>query len=389
MHSVELFSGCGGLALGLSQAGLHHVAMVERNDDACATIRHNSERGVAHVSAWPVRRDDVRSIDWTSFQGAVEVVAGGPPCQPFSIGGKHAGPGDERDMWPEAIRAIREIRPKAFLFENVRGLLRPTFAEYLRWIQLHLSAPDVARRRGEDIADHLKRLERRASEAVYDVVIVPVNAADYGAPQKRHRVLFVGIRRDLGVELVLPRPTHSRERLLWDQWISGDYWRRHGISRPAKSPASEADRRIIAKLRAQFLSPNEEAWLTCRDAFAGLPAPGTPGAPANHVVQPGARIYTGHTGSPIDEPAKALKAGDHGVPGGENMLVPKRGAVRYFTVREAARLQGMPDTYEFPSSWTESMRQLGNAVPVPLAAAFGRAIINLVSSAGGRKRRAA
>jgi DNA (cytosine-5)-methyltransferase 1 len=87
----------------------------------------------------------------------------------------------------------------------------------------------------------------------------------------------------------------------------------------------------------------------------------------NHIFQPGARVYVGHTGSPLDLPAKTLKAGDHGVPGGENMLVKPSGEVRYFTVRESARLQTFPDTYVFHGSWTETMRQLGNAVPMALA----------------------
>jgi DNA (cytosine-5)-methyltransferase 1 len=110
-------------------------------------------------------------------------------------------------------------------------------------------------------------------------------------------------------------------------------------------------------------------WITIRDALDGL---GEPNGRHNHVLQIGARVYPGHTGSPLDLPAKALKAGDHGVPGGENMMVRDDGSVRYFTTREAARLVGLPDDYEFPRSWTESMRQLGNAVPAPLGAAAGR-----------------
>ena len=87
----------------------------------------------------------------------------------------------------------------------------------------------------------------------------------------------------------------------------------------------------------------------------------------NHRFNPGARSYPGHTGSPWDQPSKTLKAGDHGVPGGENTLRHPNGRVRYFTVREAARLQTFPDGYEFHGSWTETMRQLGNAVPVQLS----------------------
>jgi DNA (cytosine-5)-methyltransferase 1 len=108
-----------------------------------------------------------------------------------------------------------------------------------------------------------------------------------------------------------------------------------------------------------------------REALADLPDPQTEARAAaellNHRFQPGARSYPGHTGSPLDEPAKTLKAGVHGVPGGENMLLRPDGSVRYFSVRESARLQTFPDNYKFHGSWTETMRQLGNAVPVKLA----------------------
>jgi DNA (cytosine-5)-methyltransferase 1 len=107
----------------------------------------------------------------------------------------------------------------------------------------------------------------------------------------------------------------------------------------------------------------------------GLPDPEHKKAEAlhfhNHRYQPGARSYPGHTGSPLDLPAKTLKAGVHGVPGGENMLLRPDGSVRYFTVRESARLQTFPDDYQLHGSWTESMRQLGNAVPVELARVIG------------------
>jgi DNA (cytosine-5)-methyltransferase 1 len=112
----------------------------------------------------------------------------------------------------------------------------------------------------------------------------------------------------------------------------------------------------------------ERPWLTVRDVIADLPNPERRGnGVLNHQFIPGARTYIGHTGSPLDEPAKTLKAGDHGVPGGENMLVSPDGTVRYFTVRESARLQTFPDDYLFAGSWGEIMRQLGNAVPVRLA----------------------
>ena len=122
--------------------------------------------------------------------------------------------------------------------------------------------------------------------------------------------------------------------------------------------------------------------MTVRDALKGL---GEPNGKANHVFQDGARVYPGHTGSELDQPAKALKAGDHGVPGGENMMVKDDGTVRYFTVREAARLQGLPDTYHFPRSWTESMRQIGNAVPAQLSMAMGEWITTTLDADTGAR----
>lgn len=359
MKSVELFSGCGGLALGLARAGFEHELLVERNERAVATLELNRRRGVEHVRDWNVVTDDVHRIDWTKYRGRVELVAGGPPCQPFSIAGKHRGHEDGRDMWPEVIRAVREIWPRAFLFENVRGLARPAFSQYLTWIQRALERPLIERARSERYDDHLRRLNSDRGIRSYNVVIMKVNAADFGAPQKRHRVIVAGLRRDLGIELQPFLPTHSRERLRWDQEVSGEYWIRHGFRRPRIKPA---------RLELGLL-PQEMPWRTVRDAIYDL---GRPSGINNHVLQLGARKYTGHTGSSLDQPAKALKAGDHGVPGGENMVVLQNGAVRYFTVREAARLQGFPDDFAFQDTWSETMRQLGNAVPSQLSEALGR-----------------
>ena len=117
---------------------------------------------------------------------------------------------------------------------------------------------------------------------------------------------------------------------------------------------------------------------TVRDAVIDLPEPEESENPSipNHRFQSGAKTYPGHTGSPIDEPAKTLKAGDHGVPGGENMVRSNNGAVRYFSVRESARLQTFPDDFIFHGTWSENMRQLGNAVPVEL----GRVVASSVAA---------
>jgi len=387
MRSVELFAGAGGLALGVSQAGFRHEWVVERDKDACETLVHNQEAGVQPLPHWNIIREDVRNLDYSSLRGKIDLVAGGPPCQPFSIGGKHRGPNDERNLWPEAIRAVRDIRPRAFLFENVRGILRPAFRPFLDYVKLQLAMPLLTRRTGEDIARHIRRLrqainsEQSPTDCSYQVFVHSVNAADYGAAQKRQRVMIVGIRSDQPINWTPPAPTHSETSLLWDQWVSGEYWERHNVSRRHRPRPSESIRAAIAGL-IQMGRPSPLPWRTVRDAVGDLERPlQTREVFSNHVLRPGAKSYPGHTGSPLDGPAKALKAGDHGVPGGENTLLLPNGEVRYFTVREAARLQGFPDDYRFPISWTESMRQMGNAVPTQLAKQFAARLFQLCNDA--------
>ena len=243
MRCIELFGGAGGLALGLSRAGFRHEMIVDKDAWASKTVLYNHSRGIRFIGFWNIKQADVRDIDWQPFTG-IDLVAGGPPCQPFSIGGKHRGNKDERDMWPEAIRAVREMMPKAFLFENVQGLVRPAFAEYLRWIVAYLRYPAMARRESEDYVGHALRLEASPQSADYKVIVAKVNAADYGTAQKRNRVFIAGVRADLAgaLELPVPVPTHSRERLLWDKWGSGVYWQRHGLAQPDDSLIPSSDR---------------------------------------------------------------------------------------------------------------------------------------------------
>lgn len=378
MRSLELFAGAGGLALGMAGAGFHHAAVIEWDRDACDTFRQNQNRFLP-ADRWPVFQADVRSFDYSNFKDVV-VVSGGPPCQPFSLGGKHRGNGDTRDMFPEAVRAVREIRPRAFIFENVKGLLRETFADYFEYIFLQLSHPSFVRARGEDWKGHRARLEKhhtsRKGAAEYNVVFRLVNAADYGVPQRRERVFLVGFRSDLGVKWSFPEGPYSEEALLRSQWITGEYWERHSVPRRMRPQLSARSLSKIRGIENDLFSHEKRPWLTVRDAIADLPDPerrpgnGIP----NHVFIPGARPYVGHTGSPLDEPSKTLKAGDHGVPGGENMLARIDGSVRYFTVREAARLQTFPDSYVFNGAWTEAMRQLGNAVPVQLSRSIAKSV---------------
>ena len=368
---VELFSGAGGLALGISKAGFEHEAVIEWNKDACETIRLNQKNQLHPVVDWPLFECDARDFDYSPYEGRVDMVSGGPPCQPFSLGGKHKGPCDARDMFPEAVRAIRELRPKAFIFENVKGLLRESFSKYFEYILLQLTHPDLRRKTDMSWEDHLSKLERHHTgtkdQPSYKVVFSQVNAADFGVPQKRQRVIIVGFRSDLGLEWSFPKPTHSQEALLWSQWVTGDYWEKHKVAKKNRPEFSNRSGSKINSLKASLFPPETSPWLTVRDALAGLPDPQKEHNIPNHVFISGARSYPGHSGSPLDEPAKTLKAGDHGVPGGENTLLLPNGDVRYFTVRESARLQNFPDEFLFQGSWGECMRQIGNAVPVKLA----------------------
>lgn len=379
MRAIELFAGAGGLGMGISKAGFRPAQIIEWDRWCCDTIRENRRAKAGGIGHWPEPIEgDICQLDFRAHEGKIDLVSGGPPCQPFSLGGKHRAHADTRDMWPEAVRVVRETRPRAFVFENVKGLTRASFATYLAYIVHQLSYPELTPRSGEAWPEHLARLERHHTARGdkgglrYNVVHRVLNAANHGVPQRRERVVFVGFRADLGIEWSFPDETHSLEALLWSQCRSLDYWDRHKIAKRDQM----MDARHIARGMALREKPVSRPWLTVRDAIGDLPNPETlpeeAAALLNHRFQDGARSYIGHTGSPLEEPAKTLKAGVHGVPGGENMLRRGDGSVRYFTVRESARLQTFPDDYRFHGSWTESMRQLGNAVPVHLATVVGK-----------------
>jgi DNA (cytosine-5)-methyltransferase 1 len=384
MRSVELFSGAGGLAIGLARSGFKHLAVVEWDDEAFRTLEENKSR-VDEMKNWPTFHCDVREFDFSGFPEGIEVLAGGVPCQPFSIGGKHRGHKDERNMFPVMVDAIGKLKPLAVLIENVRGLARPSFSKYFSYIELMLSYPELRRRHRDTWLDHLSRLERyhthgRQQGLWYRVVHRILNAADYGVPHKRERLFFVAVRADLGIEWSFPDPTHSADALMWAKFGSGEYWEKHRIPKQSIRTAPDTFKQ---QLRNTLVRPTYAPWTTIRDATVDLPEP----APKRNLEElalthyhiPGARRYVGHTGSPLDEPSKTLKAGVHGVPGGENSVIQDDGSVRYLTIREAARLQCFPDTFTFTGSWTESMRQIGNAVPVRLAEILGERLKRTVA----------
>jgi len=335
----------------------------------------NHERSAETGIEWAVREADARAITYFDYGEEIDLLSGGPPCQPFSRGGKHAGEADTRNMFPEFVRAVRELKPRGFLLENVKGLIRQSFRSYFDYIIEQLALPCVAPIAAEPWEGHWRRLLRmNEPDALrYDVQWRLFNVADFGVPQERHRVFIVGFRHDLGAQWIFPDPTHSEDALVYAQYIDGSYWDEHGIER--RPPPHRLVSRL-ARLTTQG-KPATRRWQTVRDALRDLPGPinfTRHNRYDNHVGIPDARSYPGHTGSSWDWPAKTIKAGDHGNPGGENTLRYDDGSVRYFTVRELARLQTFPDEWHFANSWTESRRQLGNAVPVAMAETLGRRI---------------
>lgn len=378
MNSIELFAGAGGLGMGIERAGFKQVLAVEKNSECCKTIENNKILGIDELINWNVLNDDIRNVNFQKYQDKIALVSGGPPCQPFSLGGKHFGDLDVRDFFPETIRAIKEIRPQAFILENVRGFTRKAFSSYFEYTILQLTYPELFIKKHESFTKHLARLEEahtkgKYSGLTYNVVFNILNAADFGLPQIRERVFIVGFRSDLEVSWHFPKPTHSYGELL-NSMTNKTYWDRHKI--PTGERKNLFNSQQILLLKDDKIST--QPWKTLRDAICDLPDPEKFPELAkkiiNHTFQPGARPYKGHSGSLLDHPAKTLKAGSHGVPGGENAIRKVDGRLRYLTIRESARLQGFPDDYSFHCSWGQAMRQLGNAVPVPLAEIMGKSI---------------
>jgi DNA (cytosine-5)-methyltransferase 1 len=391
-----LFTGGGGLAMAMHNAGFRHLLAVELDKRACQTLRANIAEpfdpgaldAASLDSAWPLIEGDVHKVSFDRWKGKVDVVAGGVPCQPWSLGGAHKGYDDPRNLWPELFRIVRETEPRAVIAENVKGLLRPSFKPYYDYVLNELRAPFEERVDGEDWRDHDKRLRKALDKDTidptkrYDVKYMLVNAADYGVPQVRWRVFVVAFRRDLGLEdWQFPKPTHSEAALLRAQ-ADGSYWDEHKVpKRHRYTPQVPFD--------SDDENRSAQRWRTLRDALKGDPTRDEPelGEPIgdktehpkhlHHYGWPGARQYPGHTPNKLDRPAKTIKAGVHGVPGGESVLERQDGSIRYMTVREASRVMTFPDHWLLEGPRGEQMRQLGNAVPVRL----GQAVSDSVAAA--------
>ena len=317
-----------------------------------------------------VHQVDVRVVRWRAHRDPVRLLAGGSPCQPFSLAGKHLGHDDSRNLFPEVLRAVRELRPAAVFLENVRGLLSGDPESYFAYILRQLECPVVEPYAGEYWANHDRRIRRHqqssAYRATYNVAWRMLNAADYGIPQIRARLFIVAVRAG-GATYTFPPATHSKTTLLGEQ-LAGGYWIRHGLPAPLSTP------RIPGTSGAYPGADECASWVTVRDGLSGLwkPAACESDARANHWVIPGARSYHGHSGSRMDWPSKTVKAGVNGVPGGENCVIGDDDRIRYYTLREAARMQSFPDTHLFMGSRSNVTGQIGNAVPPDLAAAVAR-----------------
>lgn len=394
---IEIFAGAGGMAIGLQQAGFSFSHVFELDDHTCRTLKDNHTSNGGILSG-EVHQQDVTTVNWLDFSGPVRLLAGGAPCQPFSLAGRHLADKDDRNMFPEVLRAVRALQPQAIILENVQGLARPSFRPYFDYILRQLRYPSVAPKRSEEWQQHNQRILRHQAslgdKTEYQVNWALLEAADFGVPQNRRRVFIVATRADQFEKFVFPDPSHSKERLIEVQ-DSGDYWIRYGLKHHEEKVNGH---KALQLIEGKKLKP----WITVREAILDLPEPAKDeiSSENNHWIIPGAKVYRGHSGSRLDWPSKTIKAGVHGVPGGENIVLMDDGSHRYFTLRETARLQGFPDNFVFSGARLHVTRQIGNAVPVTLAEAVGKHLIQQIagrakagqpkdpSSRGNRRRKA-
>ncbi|MDO4160422.1 MAG: DNA (cytosine-5-)-methyltransferase [Prevotellaceae bacterium] len=328
--SVELFAGAGGLALGMHKAGFRHVLLNEIDAMACQTLRHNRPD-------WNVYEGDIHSIDFRPLHGYVDFLSGGFPCQAFSYAGKKGGLSDTRGtLFFELARAVREIQPKVFMGENVKGLL------------------------SHDGGKTLEIIRNAISELGYTLVEPRVlKAIMYQVPQKRERLILIAIRNDIAkkVEFKWPDP-YKRIMSLRDAFFKGELY-------PDDVPLSEGQAYPEKKARVMAMVPEGGDW---RD----LPED-------EQKKYMGGSFYLGggKTGMArrlsMDEPSLTLTC----APAQKQTERCHPIETRPLTVREYARIQTFPDEWEFEGTMSAKYKQIGNAVPVNLAYAIGRSLIRL------------
>ena len=324
-QAIDLFAGAGGLSLGLKMAGWDVRVAVEYDATAVETHRKNMP-DVLHVC------DDIRDIDFKGYKGNIDLVVGGPPCQPFSVSGKQLGKLDVRDMVPEFVRVVREVRPKAFLMENVKGLTSSRFLPYL-----------------------LSRIEE-LKEIGYAVYWQVLNAADYGIAQNRHRLFVIGV--PIGTKFNFPTPTHGPSR-------SKKYY---SVSEALIGcPTDEPNRAKVVFCKNPILR---------KSPYAGMLLNGK-GRPINmhgpsHTIPASAGGNRTHI---LDPKGVLLDYHDHLMKGGQPTVGEVEGCSR-LTVRQSARLQTFPDWFEFVGRKNQHYAQIGNAIPPEFAAIVAKALYN-------------
>lgn len=382
LRSVEIFAGAAGLGLGLAKAGFDHEVVVERDRTACDTIRLNKRAGHPLVQGWDIREASIEDCDLSDVAAEPDLVSGGPPCQGFSVGGKHMGHKDERNMWPWAINTVAQLKPRAFCFENVPHLASG-HRDYLEYLIKALSLPTIAK--PDEWNDDGQRLAAilatgQSFDPSYNVTVSTLLAADYGTGQKRKRLFITGIRSDLGATFEEPEATHSNEALMEQKWLSGSYWDRHSIARPIMDEAGLRWMRKHNRNPRDLFAKPMKAHRTVRDVFCDIPE----NAANNERAPREARVYKGHTGSPIDEASKTLRAGAHGCSGGENLVdwgEERDPRYEHFSVREAAAISDFPHDYQFEGTWSDGLKQVGNAVPCALSEAVGNSLARTLRAA--------
>jgi len=301
LTSLEICAGAGGQALGLEKAGFEHAALVEIDPHACATLRSNRPN-------WNVLHQDIREFHAFGLRG-VDLLAGGVPCPPFSKAGHQLGHDDERDLFPEALRLVEECHPRAIMLENVRGLLDPVFDDYRERINLRL--------RSLGYSPSWRLLQ----------------AADFGVPQLRPRVIMVAVQDDAVPFFHWPSAsgTHlSVGEALLDEMASNGWEGAAGWAKQARTVAPT----LVGgskKHGGPDLGPTR-----ARKAWAALGVDG---------------------GTVADAPPAAGYIG-----------LPR------LTVAMAARIQGFPSNWRITGLKTAAYRQVGNAFPPPVAQAVGEAI---------------
>lgn len=299
---VEICAGAGGQALGLAMAGFVHVALVEYEKDYCRILKQNRPE-------WNVICADVHDFDGTPYKG-VDLLAGGVPCPPFSVAGKQLGKEDERDLFPEAIRLIKEIQPRAVMLENVRGFLDPGFDEYR-----------------DHIFDSIKELG-------YVTHIKLLNASDYGVPQLRPRVVIIGIRKDQYGAFSYPIANTGCTPTVGETLY--DLMNQNGWT-GAKAWAKKANR----------IAPT---------LVGGSKKHGGPDLGPTRARNAWAELGVDGRGIANTAPEKDFEG------------MPR------LTSRMMARIQGFPDTWTFGDKKTIACRMIGNAFPPPVAQAVGEKI---------------